>query len=113
MICWFRTSVRSDWNRECRTPGWSGCAAAMPATSPSPTLSTATCSNFWGTDHGSRNLHADRKQCLADLGKQPAIYAELRSQQADRPQGRKLWRRFPALDDQAEGVRRQDRILGI
>ena len=45
-------------------------------------------------------------------GRRAAVQAELRSQQADHPDGRGLRARLRALDDQAAWLRRQDRVLG-
>ena len=63
--------------------------------------------------HGSRHLRPDQQQWLADQRELAPVYAELRPQQGHRPARREIRRRFPALDDQAEGLRRQDRVLGI
>ncbi len=41
-----------------------------------------------------------------------AVHAELRSQPADRAEGRGLRLRLRPLDDQAARLRRQERVLG-
>ena len=63
--------------------------------------------------HAGRRLRPHQQQWLADQRERAAVHAELRSQQGDRAQGREARARFPAVDDQAARVRRQDRVLGI
>jgi len=65
-----------------------------------------------GIGHGNRRLHPDRQQWLADLDDLAAVYADVRTQSADRPARRALRHGLRALDDQAARLRRQERVLG-
>src|ERR1700730_4997972 len=73
---------------------------------------TAVETLSWQGSDGYRGFHTDRQQWLADLDHVAAIYAEFRSQPRDRAARRALRARLRAVDDQVEGFRRQERVLG-
>src|SRR5437879_5202731 len=86
--------------RNGKSAGWHAACCFAPARR----LSVA------GAFDGYRRIHSDRKQWLADLDDLAAIHAKLRSQQADRAEGRALWAGFCPLHDQAARLRRPKRV---
>ncbi len=62
--------------------------------------------------HGHRRLHPHRQQRLADIEELTPVPAELRAEQGDRPEGRGARARLRPVDDQTQGLRRRDRVLG-